>query len=317
VKSIVFAVNECPQAWPSPERARWTCDPYQVSEDPYVVDWAAVADRLTGAARSDRGWYESVAATLLRPGDAMVADIGCGGAGMTAALAAALGPTGRVLAVDGSAEVLDAARATVRAAVPDNGATVEFIRADLDTDLSSVERGLHLVWASASVHHAADQQKAVDALADLLAPGGRLALSEGGLAAKFLPWDLGVGEPGLEIRLIAAQDRWFAEMRARLPGSVPMPYGWTTAMRRAGLVDIGSRSWLIEQPAPVDGERRLRIVDRLTHRMDRLRPSGLLTDADVAAWDRLLDRRDPDWLGHRDDLFHLEARTVQVGTAAR
>jgi SAM-dependent methyltransferase len=288
-----------------------------MSDDPYVVDWATVADRLTGAAHDDRSWYESVAATLLRPGDSRAADIGCGGGGMTIALATALGPNGRVLAVDGSAEVLDAARATVRGALPPTGASVEFVRADLDADLSNVERGLHLVWASASVHHSGDQQKAVDALADLLAPGGRLALSEGGLAAKHLPWDLGIGEPGLEIRLIAAQDRWFAEMRARLPGSVSMPYGWTTALRRAGLVEVRSRSWLIEQSAPLDGERRLTVVDRLTHRVERLRPSGLLSEADLAAWDRLLDRRDPDWIGHRDDLFHLEGRTVQVGTAAR
>jgi SAM-dependent methyltransferase len=285
-------------------------------EDLFVVDWAAVADRLTGAAHGDRSWYESVAATLLRPGDALAADIGCGGGGMTAALAVGLGPRGRVLAVDGSPAVLDAARATL-ADLPPDAAPVRFVRADLDGDMSTVDRELHLVWASAAVHHSADQQKAVNALADLLAPDGRLALSEGGLAAKHLPWDLGVGEPGIEIRLIAAQDRWFAEMRSRLPGSVPMPYGWTTALRRAGLVDVRSRSWLIEQPAPIEAQQRLRVVDQLSHRVDRLRSSGFLTESDLAAWDRLLDRCGPDWLGHRDDLFHLEARTVQVGTAAR
>src|SRR5687767_1177183 len=95
-----------------------------MSDDPYVVDWATVADRLTGAAHDDRSWYESVAATLLRPGDSRAADIGCGGGGMTIALATALGPNGRVLAVDGSAEVLDAARATVRGALSSTGVSV-------------------------------------------------------------------------------------------------------------------------------------------------------------------------------------------------
>ena len=93
---------------------------------------------------------------------------------------------------------------------------------DLGGDLSAVRAaagpGADLVWASGSVHHAGDQQRAVDTLAGLLAPGGRLALAEGGLPLRCLPWEVGVGEPGLEIRLDAAQDRWFARMRGHSRG---------------------------------------------------------------------------------------------------
>ena len=144
-----------------------------------------------------------------------------------------LGPGGLVVAADGNAEVLAEAGRRL-AGVP---ARVELVVADLGDGVEPLRAHgpADLVWASASVHHVGDQQAAVAALASLLGPGGRLALAEGGLPTRRLPWDVGVGEPGLEVRLEAAQDRWFARMRAALPGSVPMPYGWTEALRRAGL----------------------------------------------------------------------------------
>src|SRR5207245_656041 len=77
--------------------------------DPYVVDWEDSAPRLAVAAGADAPWYASVAATLVTPADRITADIGCGGGGMAAALAAAM-TQGRVLAVDGDSAVLEAAQ---------------------------------------------------------------------------------------------------------------------------------------------------------------------------------------------------------------
>ena len=173
-----------------------------------------------------------------------------------------------------------------------------------------------LVWASASVHHAGDQQRAVDALAALLGPGGRLALAEGGLPTRCLPWGFGVGRPGLEERLDGAQGRWFAQMRERLPGSVRMPYGWTSALRRAGLAGVSTRSWLLEAPTPLSTSDRAHLVGELAFRIDRLRPTDLVERDDLLAWDRLLDEGDPAWLGARDDLYRLAARSVHIGVRA-
>ncbi|MFL6128668.1 MAG: hypothetical protein ACJ73E_06345 [Mycobacteriales bacterium] len=58
------------------------------------------------------------------------------------------------------------------------------------------------------------------------------------------------------------------------------------------------------------------MVSKLTHRVDWLRPTGLLTDADLAVWDRLLDPTDPAHLGRRTDLRDLEARTVHTALRA-
>ncbi|GAA4674578.1 methyltransferase [Phytohabitans rumicis] len=282
------------------------------SEDPYAVVWAEHTGHLGAVAGEEAGWYATVATELVRPGDRLAVDVGCGGAGMTVALAAALGPDGRAVGVDMEPAILAAAK--------ERAPRLDFLQADLDGDLADLRAALgapaDVVWASASVHHAGDQQAAVATLATLLAQGGRLALAEGGLPPRHLPWDVGVGEPGLEIRLDAAQDRWFAGMRAGLPGSVPMPYGWTEALRRAGLSAVTSRTTLMERPVPLSEASLARLLDRLAHRVDRLRPAGLLAEADLAAWARLLDPDDEAWLGRREDLYWLDARTVHVGTRA-
>jgi SAM-dependent methyltransferase len=280
------------------------------SDDPYMVVWSEHAAHLGVVAGEEAGWYASVAAALVHPDDRLGVDIGCGGGGMTVALAAALSPLGRAVGVDVEPAILDAAR--------ERAPHLEFLLADLDGDLAELRSALgapaDLVWASASVHHSGDQQAAVTALAGMLGPGGRLALAEGGLPTRHLPWDVGVGDPGLEIRLEAAQDRWFAGMRAALPGSRRMPYGWTECLHRAGLTGITSRTTLMERPVPLSDATRARVLDRLSHRVDRLRPADLLDPADLAAWERLLHPADEAWLGRRADLHWLEARTVHTGT---
>jgi SAM-dependent methyltransferase len=278
----------------------------------FTIDWSQEAAHLTAAATTDAGWNAMVAAAVVRPADRVAADIGCGGGGMAKALAEALPAGATVVAVDSDPDVLDEARRH----------TAGLVRCELaslddgpDALRTAIGGPADLVWAAHSVHHAADQQAAVDALAALLAPGGRLVLAEGGLPSRHLPWDLGLGEPGLEVRFDAANDRWFGGMRAELPGSVPMPYGWPVALRRAGLVEVTTRTLLVERPAPLSGDDRARVVDRLGRWVDRLRPTGFIGAADLATWDRLLDPDDPHWLGNRDDLTDLSARSIHVGHA--
>jgi SAM-dependent methyltransferase len=280
----------------------------------YSIDWSEHADWLAGAAKDDADWYAALAGSLVRPGDRLAVDVGCGGGGMARALAAVLPTGGRAVGVDAASDVLDRARGATPVGLP-----VRYVTADLAGDLAAVRDVLggpaDVVWASAAVHHAGDQQAAVGGLAALLAPGGRLVLSEGGLRPRFMPWDVGVGAPGLEVRLEAAHDAWFAQMRAELPGSVPMPYGWTEALRRAGLTGVTTRSTLLEHPVPLPDPALA--LDPLTWRVGRLRAAGLLPAADEAAWDRLLDPDDPAYLGRRTDLYRLEARSVHIGHRQR
>ncbi|MBU8861553.1 MULTISPECIES: class I SAM-dependent methyltransferase [unclassified Micromonospora] len=279
------------------------------------IDWAAHKTRLVDAATADRAWYQAVARELVAPGDRLAVDVGCGGAGMALALARHM-TCGRVLAVDAEPAIVDVARARIYDEWADPRVRVDVALVDIDDVDSLAETvGGHadLVWASAVVHHLGDQQRGINALAALLAQGGRLALAEGGLPARHLPWDLGVGDPGLELRLHTAEDRWFAGMRAALPGGRPMPYGWDEALRRAGLDPATTATALSELAPPLAPPERRAVVDRLADRVGRLRGTGLLTTADLCTWDRLLDPGDPVWLGNRRDVFLLEARSVHVG----
>lgn len=293
------------------------------------IQWSEEAGRLRASAANEAEWNATVAASLVRDSDQVAVDVGCGGGGMAKALAEAMPAGTTVVAIDADPDVLEQARQHTAGAVRcelasmDDGA--EPLRKAIDAPAD-------LIWASASVHHAGDQQAAVDALASLLAPGGRLALAEGGLPSRSLPWDLGIGEPGLELRLDLAQDRYFAAMRDSLPGTVPMPYGWTDALTRAGLTDVTTRSILSESPAPLSAERRDRLITQFQHQVDRLNPDVVpthghghghghvevrewLSREDLAVWARLLDPESPDYLGRRTDLAVLSVRSIHLGHA--
>lgn len=100
---------------------------------------------------------------------------------------------------------------------------------------------------------------------------------------------------------------------ADLPHARRMPYGWTEALRRAGLAPATTRSTLREKPVPLQRADRLAVVAELAHRVDQLRPTMLVQDGDLAAWQRLLDPYDNAWLGHREDLSSIVARSVHIG----
>ncbi|WP_427896012.1 class I SAM-dependent methyltransferase [Kribbella sp. GL6] len=294
------------------------------------IDWAGEAGRLRTSAEGEAGWNAAVAGTLVRDTDQVLVDVGCGGGGMAKALAEAR-PGATVVAIDADPDVLEQAR-------EHTAGLVRCELASMDDGAEPLREAIgapaDLIWASASVHHAADQQAAVDALAGLLAGGGRLALAEGGLPSRQLPWDLGLGEPGLELRLDVAQDRWFKVMRDSLPGSVPMPYGWTEALTRAGLVDVTTRSVLTETPAPLTAERLDKVVHGFRTRIERLTGGAqghghghghgqVVPDAewlgaeDVDVWRQLLDPDGPYFLGRRTDLAVLSVRSVHIGHAPR
>ncbi|MFD2468028.1 methyltransferase domain-containing protein [Amycolatopsis silviterrae] len=189
---------------------------------------------------------------------------------------------------------------------------VRAVAADLaDGSLPDLLPAADLVWASRVVHHLPDQQAAIGTLTAVAGPDGVVALAEGGLSFSCLPWDLGVGRPGLEARLQAAQAEWFVGMREGIDGAVPMPYGWTAALERAGLADVSSFSALVDHPAPgLDG-----LTDYVHHHLSRLATHGAdhLAEEDRATVASLLDPDSTHYLGKRRDLFLLGARTVHHG----
>ncbi|HEY7486410.1 MAG TPA: methyltransferase domain-containing protein [Streptosporangiaceae bacterium] len=285
-------------------------------------DWA---DRLADLRRVDaitRTTMREVAERLLAvtPRGATVVDIGSGAGGMSAQLALALRARGggTLILVDAVPELLDAATAHVAAtlAEPQDASPGEVevrgVLADAaDAELPKRVPPAHLVWAAHVVHHLRDQQEGVSRLARLLAPGGWLALSEGGLGTQCLPWDLGVGEPGLVDRVVAARNRWFADMRADIPGATRLTVGWTHALDNAGLTDTTSFSYLVDHPAPAADEVRQAAAGWLHWHADA--GDDRLDPGDRDAIRRLLDPHDSAYVGARDDVFYLSSYTVNLG----
>lgn len=255
-----------------------------------------------------------LAQRLVRPQTRVVLDVGCGAGGMGAAFAEAMADTGgTVVLVDSAPEMVEAAGAHVRAAAGPRVAVCA-VQADASSDglLDLVPRA-DLVFASFVVHHLPDQQLGLDRLARLVHPGGRLAVVESGLEYRYLPWDLGVGEPGLHGRLAAARDAWFRQMRTTIDGSVRLPVGWNLALAQAGLVDVHAFSFLIDKPAPPTDQVREAVLQRLSWLREVASP--WLHEPDLRTLDQLLDPHSPHYLGHRDDVFLLGAETVHLGTA--
>lgn len=82
----------------------------------------------------------------------------------------------------------------------------------------------------------------------------------------------------------------------------------------AGLVEVTSRSTLMDVPAPLPEHVRAVVLAELAACVDRAR--RFLTEEDAAAWVRLLDPADPAWAGQRADLALLTALSAHRGRAA-
>jgi SAM-dependent methyltransferase len=232
-----------------------------------------------------------------------IVDLGCGTGAGTFALLARF-PEAHVTAVDSSAEHLHRLREKACAAGVQE--RVHTVLADLDAaswpDLGTPD----LVWASASMHHMADPDRALRTVYDILAPGGLFAVVELAGFPRFLPEDAPEDRPGLEERCHAAGERFHAE-------HVPhRGADWGPMLAAAGFALEGERTITVN----IEGSRSAAVGRYALGSLQRLRRSA--TDAlpgeDLAALDRLLDTDSPHHILCRDD---LAVRTERTFWAAR
>jgi ubiquinone/menaquinone biosynthesis C-methylase UbiE len=132
------------------------------------ADWLDRAEREEEEAPS-----RAIALLHLRPGD-VVADVGAGSGYMTVRLARAVGPTGRVLAVDVQPEMIERLTARVRAEMLPNVTAILGAADDPKLPAASVDLELMVdVY-----HELAAPQRMLQHLRAALKPGGRLVLLE-------------------------------------------------------------------------------------------------------------------------------------------
>ncbi|MGP3636137.1 class I SAM-dependent methyltransferase [Streptomyces sp. 24-1644] len=278
-------------------------------------DWGVLGPMLEQEGELSLGQYGEAARWIAglpaAPEVRRVLDIGSG-PGVITCLLAEVFPEAEVIAVDGTPALLERARA--RAERLGLGDRVRTLHAELPGDLGKLEEA-DLIWAGNSLHHMGDQRGVLAGFAGVLRPGGAVALVEGGLPTRQLPRDIGIGRPGLEARLDALSADWFADMRVALPDAKRETEDWSALFGAVGLEPQGTRSFLLDLPAPLSARAREHVVSSFARQREAL--TDRLTAEDIAVLDRLLDPADPAGLHRRDDVFVLAARTVHVAGRGR
>lgn len=269
-------------------------------------DWNAMGEDIERRAEVYRPLYAQIIDAVQErvPDPGLIVDAGSGPGVISCALAEAF-PNAEVVALDSAPALLERARR--RAQESGLGARVRTLLGripDAFTELNEVD----VVWFGQSLHHVGDQKAGLTAAARAMSDGGLLVLLEGGLPARWLPRDIGIGRPGLQPRLNAAREEWFIAMRSSLPDVRREVEDWSALLAAAGLAPKGARSFLLDLPAPVSPQVRDYLIT-MTER-EREAFAEYLSAEDLATLDRLLDPDDPAGLRRRPDVFLLDVQTV-------
>jgi trans-aconitate 2-methyltransferase len=184
-------------------------------------------------------------------GDEVVLDAGCGDGRVTKMLAERV-PRGRVIGVDASPSMVDAARATL-------GEVADVRQADL-VELE-LDEPVELVFSSATFHWIADHDRLFARLFAALRPGGRLLAQCGGqgnIATVVTALDTVTGETPFA--------RHFAGWGG--PWNFAGPDQTVARLERAGFVDARAR--LHVEPVRADDPREYLGTMILGAHLDRL-----------------------------------------------
>jgi trans-aconitate 2-methyltransferase len=146
-----------------------------MSKAPDATEWnATVYHRVSDPHQT---WGARALAMLRVRGDETAIDCGCGTGRLTAELLERL-PTGRVIAIDRSQNMLDVARDFL---TPRFGDRVSFRQADLQTlDREGLDEQVDLIFSTATFHWVLDHPRLFANLFGILRPGGWLVAQCGG-----------------------------------------------------------------------------------------------------------------------------------------
>ena len=213
-------------------------------------DWDArtydrVADPMTR-------WGTEVLERLPLAGDERVLDAGCGTGRVTESLLDRL-PDGQVIALDGSAAMIEGARERLARF----GDRVSYVVADLGRPLP-LDDEVDAILSTATFHWVPDHDALFANLATILRPGGRLVAQCGG-----------IGNIASVQRVLATiEDGWLG------PVHFETPLDTAARLDRAGFVDI--ECWLTDEPTRFEAgeplETYLRTVVLGAH-LERIAPA--------------------------------------------
>lgn len=268
---------------------------------------------------TEMGFYDQVERAIVEPMIAWlcdakplhILDAGCG-EGVPSLFFAQQGCT--VTGID--VETTDLATARQRAESSAYAERLTFLEGDLSS-LPFEDGQFDLVWCSYVLHHVSDKPHAVGELKRVLKSGGRLAIREDGLPIQFLPFDIGIGKPGLQDRLRVANNRWFAAMtRATLPNAVAYPYGWSQLLHDHGFTNVTARTFTLDALSPLDEAHQQFVLYYLQRTLERddSEYGSLLATEDRTGLKQLTDPQSEHYILRRTDLHLRYGLSVYVGT---
>lgn len=232
-------------------------------------------------------------------GTRTIVDVGAGTGTGSLALARRF-PHATVHAVDRSPAMLG--RVEAAAAAHGLGARILPVHANMDDAWPNLPAA-DLVWAASSLHEFTDPKQTLRNIRGALAPQGLLAVVEMDALPRYLPHDLGIGDPGLEDRCheVIATQGWNHHP------------DWAGPLRSAGYDVVAQRQFdTARDPAPAGtGDYAAAYLGRI-----RTFLKDHLDAGDLATLDRLLDPRDEASLWHRTDLRLSGTRTAWLARAA-
>ena len=181
-----------------------------------LYDPSSATEAPAGAIEASLGCGVPTAVADLRPGETVL-DLGAGAGADVLISARRVGPTGRVIGVDMTEEMLSLARKHAAEAGVDN---VEFLHGYLE-ELPLPDASVDVVISNCVINLAADKNDVLAEAARVLRPGGRLAIS-----------DI-VADPDMDDATRADMQAWTGCIAGALTRAQ-----FETALAGAGFIDI-------------------------------------------------------------------------------
>jgi ubiquinone/menaquinone biosynthesis C-methylase UbiE len=195
-----------------------------------------------------------------------VLDVGCGAGDDVRAMARIVGPTGRAVGVDRSQTMIDAAR---QRSADDSG--VEFRIGDAE-HLDFPDAAFDACRTDRVLQHLSDPARALQEMARILRPGGRLVAFEPDTGALLVDApDKVVTRKILNFRGDAVHSGWIGRQMGRL-------------FRTAGLVDVE----VVILPSPRSDYAHTNASLRLDYYARRAADAGVITHAEAERWSESL-----------------------------
>jgi SAM-dependent methyltransferase len=259
---------------------------------------ADYSDKLESFARFAAAEVADLVALLpLAPGS-RVLDAGCGTGHTLPLFRQRVGPAGLVVGLDLAGAHLSMARERWTALVQADFAQLPFRASAFDT-----------AWMVNALNHAADPPSILQALRQVVRPGGSVAVAQSALTPDMMfAWDLRLERVVREACLRAYRDAY--GLRETDTAGVRRLVG---LFREAGLLHVSATTAVIERVSPLDVEAERHIRETILEGYWGAKLEAYLSPTDWKTLSSLCDPSSPAYALRRRDFHHLQTLTMVQG----